>query len=282
MTNKYNLDAIKEKLNSLTSVKKAAGTSGEQKAKINWWKPEIGTHEVRFLPILDKEGNRHSQPFYEVAYYDNKDLSEKRFVSPSQFGQPDPLKSMAMELAKDRSKEAWMVRKKLTPKERYYAPIVVRGEGNEEKGLQLWELSPKLCKDIYTLLVSPDYQDEDLFSTDNGYDFTVTVSPTDKTFNGYVVKEIKLLPRRKSSKLFPKKDQVEAVMKQMPDFDAFFRSQVKSEDEMNAIKDNFLTLQMAEASGEVAGTVSENGSSRGGGNMDKVVKDVDSAFSDME
>lgn len=276
MSNKYNLDAIKEKLNALSSPNKK-NANGETKAKINWWKPEIGTHEVRFLPILDKEGNRYNQPFYEVAYYDHKDLSDKRFVSPTQFGMPDPLKEMHNELAKDRSKEAWLVKKKLTPKERYYAAIVVRGEGNEEKGLQLWELSPKLCKDIYTLLVSPDYQDEDLFSLDSGYDFTVTVSPTDKTFNGFVVKEIKLLPRRKSSKLFGKKEQVEAVMKTMPDFDALFRAQVKNAEELMAIRDNFITAQSA--SGEGAGSSDENGTYRG--DDGKAIKEVDAAFSDI-
>lgn len=276
MTNKYNLDAIKEKLNALSSPNKKSA-NGEAKAKINWWKPEIGTHEVRFLPILDKEGNRHNQPFFEVAYYDHKDLCEKRFVAPTQFGMEDPLKAIHTELAKDRSKEAWMVKKKLTPKERYYAAIVVRGEGNEEKGLQLWELSPKLCKDIYTLLVSPDYQDEDLFSTDSGYDFTVTVSPTDKTFNGYVVKEIKLLPRRKPSKLFSKKEQIETVMKAMPDFEAFFRAQLKTPEELAAIRDNFILAQ--QSAGETAGDTDANGTSRG--NMDKAIKEVDDAFSDI-
>ena len=275
----YNLDAIKEKLQALTnSGKKAAGSGGEQKAKINWWKPEIGTHEVRFLPIINKDGTRHSQPFYEVAYYDNKELSEKRFVAPSQFGQPDVLKDMAMELSKDRSKEAWLVRKKLTPKERYYAAILVRGPGNEEKGLQLWELSPKLCKDIYTLIVSPDYVDEDVMSVDKGYDFTVTVSPTDKTFNGYVVKEYSFQPRRKDSKLLPKMEQVENLLKQMPDFDAFFKAQVKSEEEMLAIKDNFLTLQMS--SSEELATIDRGGSQTG--NNDKAVADVNAAFSDLE
>lgn len=273
--NTYNLDALKQKITSLSNTNKK--TSNEQKSKIKFWKPEIGTHEVRFLPLRDKDGNPFGQPFYEVAYYDNKDISEKRIVAPSQFGSPDPLKDMALELAKDRSKEAWMVRKKLTPRERFYAAILVRG-GDSEKELQIWELSPKLCKDVYTLLVSPDYAEEDMFSLDNGYDFTVTVTPTDKTFNGYVVKEIKLLPRRKASKALPKKELVEAVMAQMPDFESFFKSQVKSEEEMIAIRDNFLAVQ----AGEAVGTEDANGTSRGDAGQEKALKEVDSAFADLE
>ncbi len=271
---KYNLEALKEKINSLGSSGKK---SGDGKAKLNWWKPEIGTHEVRFLPLSDKEGNASPQPFYEVAYYDNKELSEKRFVSPSQYGKRDPLKEVALELAKDRSREAWEVRKKLTPKERYYAAIVVRGDEEEKKGLQIWELSPKLCKDIYTLLVQPDYADEDMFSVDSGFDFTVTVTATDKTFNGYVVKDIKLLPRRKSSKLFPKKDMIEAVLKSIPDFEAFFSAQLKTEEELLEIRDNFLAAQ-SEEPGEVA----ETGTSRGSTNSEKATADVNSAFADLD
>jgi hypothetical protein len=269
----YNLDAIKNKINSLTSNNK-----GAEKAKINWAKFQIGTYDVRFVPLMDVNGNPLAQPFYEVSYYDNKDLSERRFVAPSQFGQEDPIKETAMELAKDKSREAWLVRKKLTPRERYYAAIVIRGE--EEKGLQVWELSPKLCKDIYGILVHPDYADEDMFSPESGYDFTVTVSATDKTFNNFPVKEIKLQPRRKSNKLLPKKEQVEALLKTVPNFEAYFRAQIKSPEELVEIRDNFLTVQSADAG---ADQVTADGTTRGQSEESaKAVASVDAAFSDLD
>lgn len=268
----YNLDAIKQKIQSLNSN----GKTTEQKAKINWAKFGIGTYDIRFLPLVDGNGNTLAQPFFEVAYYDNKDLSEKRFVSPSQFGQPDPLKEVAMELAKDKSREAWLVRKKLTPRERYYAAILVRGE--EEKGVQVWELSPKLCKDIYAILVHPDYADENMFSPTEGYDFSVSVTATDKMFNNFPVKEIKLQPRRKASKALPKADQLEAVMKQIPNFEAYFKAQVKSEEEMIQIRDHFLAVQSSESAGEPTA----EGTVRGGAEDTKAAADVDAAFKDIE
>ena len=268
----YNLDSIKQKINTLASNNKST-----EKTKITWAKFQVGTYDVRFVPLTDGNGNQLAQPFFEVAYYDNKDLGDKRFVSPSQYGQADPLKEAAMELAKDKSREAWLVRKKLTPRERYYAAIVVRGE--EEKGLQVWEISPKLCKDIYGILVNPDYAEEDMFSVENGFDFTVTVSATDKTFNNFPVKDIKLLPRRKASKLLPKKDQIEALLKTVPNFDAYFKAQVKSEEEMVAIRDNFLAAQ----TGETAGETSTDGTSRGtSDDSKKAAADVDAAFKDLE
>lgn len=274
----YNIEALKAKISALSGPPKAAG-SGENKTKITWWKPQIGNHDIRFVPLMDGEGNPLSQPFFEVAYYDSKDLSEKRFVAPGQFGQEDPLKVVALELAKDRSREGWLIRKKLTPRERYYAAVLVRGE--EEKGLQVWEISPNVCKDIYSLLVMPDYADENLFSPETGFDFTVSVTATDKTFNGFAVKEIKLVPRRKTSKLTAKKEQTEALLKTVPNFHNYFKAQVKSVEELTQIRDNFLA-GLTDTSGHAESTsegTARNGASAG---TEAAVADVNAAFADLE
>lgn len=268
----YNIEELKKKINALSGTPK----SGD-KAKITWWKPELGTHDIRFVPLSDGQGNPLAQPFFEIAYYDNKDLGDRRFVAPSQFGSPDPLKEVAMELAKDKSREAWLVRKKLTPRERYYAAVLVRGQ--EEKGIQVWEISPKVCKDIYSLLVLPDYAEDDLFSVENGFDFTVSVTATDKMFNNYPVKEIKLVPRRKSTKLAPKKEQIEALVKAVPNFEAYFKAQVKSEDELIQIRDNFLAAQTDE-SGHTEST--PEGTARGGDTAASAVADVNAAFAGID
>lgn len=270
----YNIEELKKKITALSGNNKG----GEAKTKINFWKPSLGTHDIRFVPLMDGAGNPLSQPFYEVTYYDNKDLGERRFVSPGQYGSPDPLKEVAMELAKDKSREAWLVRRKLTPRERYYSAILVRGE--EEKGVQVWEISPKVCKEIYSLLVMPDYAEEDLFSVENGFDFTVSVTATDKMFNNYPVKDIKLVPRRKSSKLAPKKEQIEALVKQVPNFESYFKAQVKSEEELCQIRDNFLAAQTEDAGHAEATT---EGVSRGGAEATATaVADVNKAFEGID
>jgi hypothetical protein len=268
----YSIEALKAKINSLSGNSK-----GDSKTKLTFWKPSLGTHDIRFLPLVDGAKNPLSQPFYEVAYYDNKDLGDRRFVAPSQYGEPDCLKEVALQLAKDKSREAWLVRKKLTPRERYYSAILVRGE--EEKGVQVWEISPKVCKEIYSLLVMPDYADEDLFSVESGFDFTVSVTATDKMFNNYPVKEIKLVPRRKSSKLAPKKEQIEALQQQVPNFEAYFKAQVKSADDMIAIRDNFLAAQTDDAGHTETGA---EGTSRGTDtSVTDAIDSVNDAFKDL-
>jgi hypothetical protein len=134
------------------------------------WKPALTedgksrTYNVRFLPYQDQ----NEQPFQEVSYYDNKTLSPFRLVAPAQFGLEDPIAELVMELRKDRNnKSAWSIIKPLLPKPRYFAPVFVREEA--DKGTQVWELSPTICKDVYGVLVSEDYRDEDVTSPEKGF-----------------------------------------------------------------------------------------------------------------
>jgi len=283
----YNLNAIKSKIEQLSGAKNKKSGDGGNRARINWFKPGLGQHDVRFLPYQDANG----QPFQEVAYYDSKLLSEMRFVAPTQFGMKDPVFELLTELKKDRSKEAWSLWKNLTPRERYYAPIIVRGE--EEKGVQIWELNGRLVKDIYSILAHPDYKDENLMDPEKGYDFTVMVSPTDKTFNGNAVKEIKLQPRRKPSPLAEKDADREKLIAGIPNLEAYFKAQVKSEEQMAAMLENFLnssdsgssvettsttSLETAESQAKTpaASTTTENSPK-----VKKARKSIDDAFDDL-
>lgn len=232
----YNIEKIKEKIQQLTSRgKKGLGDSNKDLPKIQWFKPGLGNHEIRFLPFKDKNG----QPFMEVAYYDSRLLSERRFVSGFQFGLEDPVFEMLAELRKDKSKESWKLWRNLQPRERYYALILVRTE--EEKGPQVWELNSKLVTEIYSILAHPDYKDEDMMDPELGYDFTVLVSPTDKTFKGYPVKDIKLQARRKPSPLSKDDDaKRDKWLGSLPNLEAYFQAQVKDKEETQNMLENFL------------------------------------------
>lgn len=272
----YNLDAIKAKINQLSGNRASSGSKTTEKTKVNWWKPQLGQHDIRFLPYQDRNG----QPFHEVSYYDSRLLSERRFVAGCQFeGTTDPVFNLLTELKKDKSKEAWTLWRNLQPKERYYAPIIVRGE--EDKGVQLWELNSKLVKDIYSVLAHPDYKDENLMDPENGYDFTVTVSPTDKTFAGNPVKDIKLQPRRKPSPLAKSADVSEKIVAAIPNLEAYFKAQTKSEDELNAMLQNFLAGNGS--SSEVSSEEVEEAKDKSvtEAKAKKAKKSIDDAFSDL-
>lgn len=232
----YDIESIKRKIAALSGDRKAKTTTSESnRPKLTYWKPQIGQHDIRILPYKDSNG----QPVQEVSYYDSRLLSERRFVTPAQFGLPDPIFEMLTDLRKDRSSKAsWKLFLQLQPRERYYIPILVRGE--ESKGVQLWEFNSKMLKDLYGVFAHPDYADEDLTDPVNGYDFTVTVTPTEKTFNGFAVKDLKLQPRRKPSPLLNSESERTKVLEQVPNLEEIFKSQVKSVEQMNEIIENFL------------------------------------------
>lgn len=279
----YNLDAIKRKIEDLSGGPKS---NKKDQPKLTWFKPSIGSYNIRFLPYSDAD----NQPVQQVSYYDNKLLHEYRFVAPAQFGLEDPIFELLNELRKERSKETWRIIGTLRPKERFYAPILVRGE--EGKGVQIWEMNAKLLKDLYSILAHPDYADENLFDPSKGYDFTLDVTDSGKKWNGYVIKEYKFTPRRNPSKLVDKKDDIEKLVSSVPNLEEYFKNMVRSPEWLNQTVENFLSAREKanyedgdEEENDVSAKTKANNreTSRGGNAVkNKTTQSIEDAFSDLD
>lgn len=254
----YNINKLADTYAVMNGEKKA--NQGKKGPPFPQWKPTLSddgkarTFNVRFLPYQDQ----NEQPFQEVSYYDDKSLSPYRLVAPAQFGLEDPIAELVMELRKDRkNKEAWKIIKPLLPKPRYFAPVFVREEA--DKGVQVWELSPTVCKDIYGVLVSEDYRDEDVTSPEKGFDFQVTVSPSGKTFTNpvtkivYPVNDVKVLARTKSTKLAKSEDEARKLIGSIPNLLDIFTKQCKSADELKGMLEGYLAID-ARATQSESGT----------------------------
>ena len=133
------LSAIKSKLSSLQNQK-----SGGQKRDMSLilWKPTVGKHSVRIVPATWDRSN----PFKEVLVHYG--IGNRTMISLVNFGEKDPIVEFAKQLATAGDKENWVMSKKLEPKMRVFAPVIVRGE--EEKGVRLWEFG----KQIYAELIN--------------------------------------------------------------------------------------------------------------------------------
>lgn len=234
----YNIDAIRSALTK--GDKTATKTNTGDKPKQAYWKPTVGEHDIRFLPIQSTTG----EPFQEVLYYDKRELSERRFVAPYAFGLPDPIKDQFDELRNSKKHPGgWAIAKHLRPKERYYGVIIVRGE--EAKGPQVWEFSKETRDMVYSILSNKDNIDEDMFSPEVGYDFTCSVTPViengkPRTFNGMPVKAINLQARKKPSPLSKDKAQLKAWVDATPNLEESFKRQCKSADELVELLENFV------------------------------------------
>lgn len=286
----YSLDAIKRKLENFTSGnKKTTKNSNESDIKMPFWKPTLEDgeskkeYQIRFVPYQNKNG----QPFYEAAFYTSPLLvgSGFRQVAPCQFGMEDPIYDALTELSKTRQpKEIFKVMQQLRPKESYYAPIIVRGE--EDKGVQVWELNFTKVKEIYSILGHADYADEDLFDPMTGRDFIVTVTATNKVFNApngnsYPIKEITISERKKPSKLAATKSACDDIINSVPDFEEYFKSRTRDTDFYQQMLDNAL------AGGKRGNSSKEEGTSRVDEDVDeseeisKSRAQIEDAFADL-
>jgi hypothetical protein len=231
----YSLDSIKA---ALTKGDKTASTKTNATNKTVFWKPTIGEHDIRFLPVQSNSG----EPFQEVLYYDK--LAERRIIAPYCFGMPDPIKDQFDELRNSRKHpDGWTIAKHLRAKERFYTVVIVRGE--EDKGPQVWEFSKDTRDAIYGILSHKDNVDEDMFSPEVGYDFTCAVTPVieggkPRMYNGSPVKQINLQARKKPAPLSKDKALAKKWLETVPNLEEMFKRQAKTAEELVEVLENFV------------------------------------------
>ena len=157
------IKAIKQKLNALQST-------GQKKEKVDYskylWKPKSeGKYQIRIVPsVLNK-----SNPFQEVFVHYG--FSKFPIYALTNWGEKDPIVEFAKSLRNTQEKENWQLAKKLDPKMRVFAPVVVRGE--EEKGVRLWEFGKEIYMQLLGIAEDEDYGD--FTDINEGRDFTVDV-----------------------------------------------------------------------------------------------------------
>ena len=148
------LDAIRKKLNNLQSQ------TGKQN---NLWKPEPGKQTIRIVPYQYDKDN----PFRELFFHYN--LGKKIYLSPVTFGKSDPVVEFCEKLKATGNKEDWQMARKMEPKMRCYAPVIVRGQ--ESEGVKFWGFGKQVYQELLSIIADPDYGDiTDLM---NGRDVTV-------------------------------------------------------------------------------------------------------------
>jgi hypothetical protein len=183
-----NLNAIKKKLESMQ--KTSNGGSNNNSSNVKRFKPTVGKQTVRVVPFkYNKEF-----PFTEMKFYYGIG-SKKVIASPLNWGEKDPIAEFAKQLRGTNDKENWRLAKKLDPKTRIYAPVIVRGE--ESEGVQLWEFG----KEIYEafLQMAADEEVGDFSDIMSGRDIKlVTVGPES---TGTAYNKTSIAPSMKTSAL---------------------------------------------------------------------------------
>lgn len=212
------LEAIKKRVAELSGVKKTSS--------VQLWKPSLGEHKIRCLPW---KGAPDGQPFMERWFYyigDNAGI-----LAPNQFGKPDPINDLIRKLYGSGKADDRVLAKKLAPKMRCYAPVVVRGE--EDKGVQIWSFG----KIIYQRMLGFFLDEEvgDILSPTEGFDLKVSITKQPgKQFNDTTVD-----PARRPTKLHEDAKQMETWLNAIPNLDDMYR--LKTTQEIETVLNNWLS-----------------------------------------
>ena len=145
----------------------AQNKGSQQRERIDYtkifFKPKAGKYQVRILPsTYDK-----AWPIREVQFHYG--FSKGPILALSNWGEADPIADFAKNLRKSSDREDWQLAKKIEPKSRYFAAVVVRGE--EHLGARLWEFGKLTNDQLLGIAADEDYGD--YTDITDGRDFTI-------------------------------------------------------------------------------------------------------------
>jgi hypothetical protein len=230
------INAIKAKLNSLQQ----SGSSKKDKIDYTkyYWKPkQEGKYQIRFVPSKFDKKN----PFKEIFVHYG--ISKFPILALTNWGEKDPIVEFAKQLRNTNDKENWKLAKKIDPKMRVYAPVIVRGE--EDKGVRLWEFGKEIYLQLLGIAEDEDYGD--YTDINEGRDFTVEAIMGDIGGRQGLKSSIRVKP--KTSVLGSNKAEIEKWLEEQPDV---LEIQRKLEfDAMKEILQNWLTPADETATSEV-------------------------------
>jgi len=172
------MNAIKNRLNQLQST-----TS----TKENFWKPEPGKQVVRVVPYKHNKDN----PFIELFFHYNLG-NNKTYLSPASFGRPDPVAEFADKLKSTGNKDEWIQGKRLEPKMRTFAPVIVRGR--ESEGVKFWGFGKTVYQELLGVIADPDYGD--ITDATNGRDIMIERQTPAEAGNQYGKTTVRVKPNQ--------------------------------------------------------------------------------------
>jgi len=255
-------DALRKKLGQL---------SGNNSRRNTMWRPTEGEEAtVRLLAFPDQSDGL---PFEERWFYYNIG-NNPGLLAPYQFGNPDPIQELITKLRDEGTKESYELAKKLYPKARYYAPVVVRGE--EDKPVRIWSFGKTVYQSLLNIMLDEDYGD--ITDPTDGRDIKVIC--TKAPGRQWAMTEVR--PRGKTSALSENTKAAATWLESIPNLEDMYEE--KSYDALSKIVNDWLNDDETTSNSEPT-----FGTSRGSTatestpkNLDSKFKSLDDAFADLE
>ena len=212
------INAIKSKLATLQST-----TS----TKENFWKPEPGKQVVRVVPYKHNKDN----PFIELFFHYNLG-NNKTYLSPMSFGRPDPVAEFADKLKSTGNKDEWIQGKRLEPKMRTFAPVIVRGK--ESEGVKFWGFGKTVYQELLGVIADPDYGD--ITDATTGRDIGIERQTPAEAGNQYGKTTVRVKPNQTA--ITEDADMLQSIFDNQADLTELYTE--PSYDELKEVLQNYL------------------------------------------
>jgi hypothetical protein len=239
------LERMRAKLNSVT---------GKDKGKNDFWRPQDGESEIRIVPTADGD------PFKEYHFHYN--LGPGGFLCPKRnYGDDCPVCNFANKLWNDGSEESRKQAKDLFAKQRFFSPVLVRGE--EAEGVKAWGFGKMAYEKLLTIVLDPDYGD--ITDIEEGNDLKIMYGTPPGA--SYPRTDIRARPRKTPlcDDAVGGDERCAELLEGIPDFDNLFER--KTTEEVSGLLDQFLSAGNEEVERF--------------GNKEEPAATVESAFNDL-
>ena len=250
------LSKMREKLNRLQN----GGRSG---GKSNFWRPNDGEQTIRIVPTADGD------PFKEYWFHYNLGQNAG-FLSPKKnFGEDDPLNDFIRSLYQEGTEESIKMAKSLNARQRFFAPVIVRGEENQ--GVRVWGFGKTVYEQLLNLVLNPEYGD--ITDPQEGTDLTLQYGKP----AGAAYPVTRLTPHRRTSVICPdiSPEECAQLLETVPDFDGLFER--KTPAQVQTMLDEYLASDNPE---EVSSETTKYGSSTNT-TATTETNSVEAAFNDL-
>jgi gp32 DNA binding protein like len=228
--------------------------------KTSFWRPEEGTnYSIRVVSTADGD------PFKE--YWFHYEVGKGSILCPKKnHGEECAICAFASKLYKENTEESNKMAKKFLARQRFFAPVVVRGE--EKEGIRLWGFGKIVYQDLINLVLNPDYGD--ITDPETGTDLAIMASKVP----GASFPTTKLTPARKTSKLCQgSAEECKELLESVPNFDEAFER--KTSQEVATILDEYLASGSdSEAEGDSKETAKYGKGSKSASAIDAAFKEL--------
>ena len=242
------INAIKSRLNQLQNTSSTANA---------FWKPQPGKSQIRITPYNENKDNPFVELFFHYSLVPNKTV-----LSPLSFGRPDPVQQFADKLKGSGDKDEWIQGKRIEPKMRTFAPVIVRGE--ESEGVKWWGFGKTVYQELLGIIADPDYGD--ISDVMTGRDIVVERQTAAEAGNQYGKTTIRVKPNQTA--LVEDANLSDNLLKNQPNIIELYTE--PSFDELKGHLQNFLNPSAAEEKTSEPEMVSTQASSNVEDDFDKL------------